>query len=162
MTCLYSHSHCTHLRCLPISTLISISDLDLDLNTPSYAYTYKQYEQYEYEYEQYEYKYDTPGSSFRSGLDCHVAIMTCVSRSLVDLDFKPSQCVTWQKMTRAITWLVHVAPAAMFHKLQKTATLGHFWEKVPSLLHTRICTRIRICRQKNHPRIEKTNKNVNF
>jgi hypothetical protein len=38
-------------------------------------------------------------------------------------------------------------------KLIKSATPGHFWEKVPSLLRTRTRTRIRICCQNKHARI---------
>ena len=41
--------------------------------------------------------YHTRGSSFGSEPDCHVAHMTRVNRSLVDINFKHSHHATWQK-----------------------------------------------------------------
>jgi hypothetical protein len=45
------------------------------------------------------------------------------------------------------------APTTTCQILQQSDTSRQLWEKVPSLLRTKIRTRIRICRQKNHPKI---------
>jgi hypothetical protein len=45
----------------------------------------------------------TRGRSYGSGSDCHVAHMTRVNLSLVEVKFEPTWHATWQKTTRVIT-----------------------------------------------------------
>ena len=59
-----------------------------------------------------------------SGPDCHVAHVTRANCSLVDTVLKPTQHAMWQKLTRGITWLVHVESSAT---CQAPIGTCHFW-----------------------------------
>ena len=45
----------------------------------------------------------TRGRTYGSGSDCHVAHMTRVNLSLVEVEFNPTWHATWQKLIRVIT-----------------------------------------------------------